>query len=102
LLKQGNFLEIVDNKIERIGKQKFWVLKQTFYVRERKSFPTRMNVFLLKFLKKEKRRVRLYSLQEISKLLERANFKIIRVFNSMSFKPINKRTRQMLIVAQKS
>jgi len=101
LLKQGNFLEIVDNRIERGGKQKFWVLKQTFYVRERKSFPTRMNVFLLRFLKREKRKVRLYSLREINKLLEWANFKIIKVFDSMSFKQINEKTRQMLIVAQK-
>ena len=27
LLKQGNFLEIVNNKIEKIGRQKFWILK---------------------------------------------------------------------------
>jgi hypothetical protein len=60
-----------------------------------------MNVFLLRFLKREKRKVRLYSLREINKLLEWANFKIIKVFDSMSFKQINEKTRQMLIVAQK-
>jgi len=102
LLRQGNFLEIVENKIENSGKQKFWVLKQTFYVIERKSFPTRMNVLLLKFLRKEKRRVRLYSLQEITELLKRANFKVIKVFDSMSFNSINEKTRQMLVVAQKT
>jgi SAM-dependent methyltransferase len=102
LLKQGNFLEIVENKIENSGKQKFWILKQTFYVIERKNFPTRMNVLLLKFLRKEKRRVRLYSLQKITKLLKQADFKVIKVFDSMSFNPINEKTRQMLVVAQKS
>jgi SAM-dependent methyltransferase len=102
LLRQGNFLEIVENKIENSGKQKFWVLKQTFYVIERKNFPTRMNVLLLKFLRKEKRRVRLYSLQEITKLLKQADFKVIEVFDSMSFNSINEKTRQMLVVAQKT
>jgi SAM-dependent methyltransferase len=93
LLKQGNFLEIVNNKIEKIGRQKFWILKQTFYLKRRKDF---------KFFKKETRKVRVYSLQEITELLKKANFKIVKVLDSMSFNSINEKTRQMLVVAQKT
>jgi SAM-dependent methyltransferase len=93
LLKQGNFLEIVNNKIEKIGRQKFWILKQTFYLKRGKDF---------KFFKKETRKVRVYSLQEITELLKKANFKIVKVLDSMSFNSINEKTRQMLVVAQKT
>jgi SAM-dependent methyltransferase len=93
MLKQGNFLEIVNNKIEKIGRQKFWILKQTFYLKRRKDF---------KFFKKETRKVRLYSLQEITELLKKTNFKIVKVLDSMSFNSLNEKTRQMLVVAQKT
>jgi len=93
VLKQGIFLEIINNKIEKIGRQKFWILKQTFYLKKGKDF---------KFFKKETRKVRVYSLQEITELLKKANFKIVKVLDSMSFNSINEKTRQMLVVAQKT
>ena len=93
VLKQGIFLEIINNKIEKIGRQKFWILKQTFYLKKGKDF---------KFFKKETRKVRLYSLKEITRLLKKTNFKIVKVLDSMSFNSINEKTRQMLVVAQKT
>jgi hypothetical protein len=68
------------------------VLKQNFYLKKGRD---------LKFFKSEKHKVRMYSLEEIAGLLELANFKIIKVFDSMSFKQINEKTRQMFIVPKK-
>jgi SAM-dependent methyltransferase len=44
VLRQDNFVEIVDNRLAKIGNQIFWILKQSFYLKKGKD---------LKFLKKK-------------------------------------------------
>ncbi len=89
----GNFVEIVGNKPVRIKNQTFWDLEQTFYLKEGKD---------LKFLKRETRKIRIYSVPEITKLLDKAGFKVVQILNSMSLKQVDEKTRQMFVVAQKT
>jgi len=92
VLRQGKFVEIVDNKLMKIRNQTFWVLEQSFYIKKKRD---------LKFIRKEKRKVRLYSIPEIRKLLNKTGFKVVKVLESMTLKKVNKSSQQMLVVAQK-
>jgi SAM-dependent methyltransferase len=92
VLKQDNFIEIVYYKLVKIKNQIFLIFDQNFYLLRGKD---------LKFLKREVRKVRLYSLKEIAKLLSKAKFKMIKVLESMSLKQANEKTTRILIIAQK-
>jgi hypothetical protein len=43
----------------------------------------------------------MYSVPEITKLLNKAGFKVIKVLNSMSLKELDEKTGQMLVVSKK-
>lgn len=93
VLTEKRFFEIVFNKLEKRGKEIFWTLDQDFYLKRRKN---------LYFIKRVKTKVRLYSLKEITNLLRRSKFKILKVFASKSFENFDeKKHNRMFIVAKK-
>jgi SAM-dependent methyltransferase len=92
-LTEKKFFEIVFNKLEKRGREIFWILDQNFYLKRRKN---------LYFIKRVKTKVRLYSLKEIKNLLRKSEFKILEVFASKSFENFDeKKHNQMFIVARK-
>lgn len=82
----------MDNHVENIGKQTFWILDQKFYSKKGDD---------LKFVKKEKRKVRIYSIEEISMILKKNGFRILDIFESMTFKKPKDGSKSMVVVSQK-
>jgi SAM-dependent methyltransferase len=86
-----NFVEICNQRIET-RKATLWVLIQNFYVKRGKD---------LNFMKTEMKKVRIYSIPEITKLLKMAGLHTIEIFKSRTFEKVTEHDRQMLIVSRK-
>ena len=91
-LEYKEFVELAKNNISK-NAQTFWVIKQYFYKKRGKD---------LKFVKRSVKKVRIYSKKELNNLLKKANFRIIKIFESMTMKKASEnKSRQFLIVARK-
>jgi SAM-dependent methyltransferase len=86
-----NFVEICNQRIET-RKVTLWVLKQNFYIKRGRD---------LKFVKTEMKKVRIYSIPEITKMLKSAGLKTLKIFNSGTFEKVTEHDKQMLIVSRK-
>jgi SAM-dependent methyltransferase len=86
-----NYVEKDFSKIENQNNQTFWALSENFYLKKGKK---------LKFIKTIKRKVRIYDLEEIKNLLNKADFEITQVFRTRTFNKFKSNSRRMFIVAK--
>jgi SAM-dependent methyltransferase len=92
VIEDRKITEITECNIEKIKNQTYWSINQRFYGRKNNN---------LKFIKKIGKRVRIYTRKEITYLLKKAGFKVIKIFSSMSFDEMTSNSKQMFIVSKK-
>lgn len=93
VIADQKFTEITQAKIQKINNQTYWAIRQRFYRRRNNE---------LKYIKTVGKKVRIYNKKEISKLLKKAGFKIIKIFTSMTFDEMTSDSKQMFIVCKKT
>lgn len=89
--RYGNYVEKVFNRIENQSNQTFWILSENFYLKNGED---------LKFIKNIKRKVRIYDIEEIKNLMNKAGFETIQAFRTSTFNKIRSNSRRMFIVAK--
>lgn len=88
----SSILEICRNEVKFDKGKPFWTLRMKFYKKKGEN---------LLYIGKYFQRVRLYFVPEISEMLNRAGFKPLRFFKSLSFDEVRLHTPQMVVVSVK-
>ena len=87
----GKYLERVSMSVEKSKGQTFWKLEEKFFLKQGME---------LKFIKKIRRKVRIYGSEEIRKLLSKAGFETLDIFRTGTFNKARSNSRRLLVVAR--